>query len=181
MARNEQKIKEFENLINRFSQFVKAHIQKFNVQKSGIDPDDIFQEVKIKIWKILEDEKKIENYASYIRKIVDSSIIDQLRKLKREQGIFTHEKQKWIFDQKSNYLAPISPETNAKEIIGQAVNLLIESRRTVVKLYLLNMTIEEISIFLKWSKDKTRNLLYRGLSDLKKILREKGIEYEDKT
>jgi len=45
----------------------------------------------------------------------------------------------------------------------------------------LNMTIEEISIFLKWSKDKTRNLLYRGLSDLKKILREKGIEYEDKT
>jgi RNA polymerase sigma-70 factor (ECF subfamily) len=181
MGQNEQKIKEFENLINRFSQFVKAHIQKFNVQKSGIDPDDIFQEVKIKIWKILEDEKKIENYASYIRKIVDSSIIDQLRKLKRERGIFTHEKQRCIFDQKSNYLAAISPEANAKEIIGQAVNLLIESRRTVVKLYLLNMTIEEISIFLKWSKDKTRNLLYRGLSDLKKMLREKGIEYEDKT
>jgi RNA polymerase sigma factor (sigma-70 family) len=181
MGQNEKKIKEFENLINRFTQFVKAHIQKFNVQKSGIDPDDIFQEVKIKIWKILEDEKKIENYSSYIRKIVDSSIIDQLRKLKRERGIFTHEKRRWIFDQKSNYLAAIYPEPNAKEIIGQAVNLLIESRRTVVKLYLLNMTIEEISIFLKWSKDKTRNLLYRGLSDLKKILREKGIEYEDKT
>ena len=181
MGQNEQKIKEFENLINRFSQFVKAHIQKFNVQKSGIDPDDILQEVKIKIWKILEDEKKIENYASYIRKIVNSSIIDQLRKLKREKGIFTHEKQKWISDQKSNYLTAISAEANAKEIIGQAVNLLIESRRTVVKLYFFNMTIEEISTFLKWSKDKTRNLLYRGLSDLKKILKEKGIEYEDKT
>ena len=181
MGQNEQKIKEFENLINRFSQFVKAHIQKFNVQKSGIDPDDILQEVKIKIWKIFEDEKKIENYASYIRKIVNSSIIDQLRKLNREKGIFTHEKQKWISDQKSNYLTTTSSEINAKEIIGDAVNLLIESRRTVVKLYFLNMTIEEISTFLKWSKDKTRNLLYRGLSDLKNILKEKGIEYEDKT
>jgi len=181
MERDEKKIKEFEGLIHRFSQFVKAHIQKFNVQKSGLDPDDILQEVKIKIWRILEDEKKIENYASYIRKIVDSSIIDQLRKLKREKGIFAYEKQRWISDQKNNYLTTLSPEINTKEIIGEAVNLLIETRRTVVKLYLLNMTIEEISAFLKWSKDKTRNLLYRGLSDLKKILKEKGIEYENKT
>jgi len=181
MNRDEEKIKEFEAIINRFSQFVKIQIQKFNVQKSGIDPDDVLQEVKIKIWKILEDEKKINNYASYIRKIIDSSIIDQLRKLKREKGIFIHEKQKWISEQKTNYSTDVSSETNAKEIIGEAVNSLIESRRVVVKLFLLNMTIEEIATFLKWSKDKTRNLLYRGLSDLKKRLREKGIEYGNKT
>ncbi|MFW6131169.1 MAG: hypothetical protein ACOC5F_01045, partial [Candidatus Aminicenantaceae bacterium] len=60
------------------------------------------------------------------------------------------------------------------------VNSLIESRRKVVKLFLLNMTIDEISTFLNWSKDKTRNLLYRGLSDLKKILKKEGIEYENK-
>jgi len=57
---------------------------------------------------------------------------------------------------------------------------LIESRRRAVKLFLLNMTIEEIAIYLQWSKDKTRNLLYRGLSDLKKTLKEKGIELENK-
>ena len=181
MNRDEEKIKEFEDIINRFSRFFKANIQKFNVQKNGIDPDDILQEVKIKIWKILEDEKKIKNYASYIRKIVDSSVIDQLRKFKREKGVFIHEKHKWISEQKSNYLTDISLDINAKEIINQAIDSLIESRRKVVKLFLLNMTIEEIAIFLKWSKDKTRNLLYRGLSDLKKKLREKGIEYENKT
>jgi DNA-directed RNA polymerase specialized sigma24 family protein len=42
------------------------------------------------------------------------------------------------------------------------------------------MTIEEISAYFNWSKDKTRNLLYRGLSDLKKILKKKDIDYEDK-
>lgn len=175
----EEKIKEFELIINRFSGFLKAHIQKFNVQKSGIDPDDVLQEVKIKIWKILEDEKNIKNYASYIRKIIDSSIIDKLRKLKKEKGIFAHEKYKWVSEQKKNYLTDTSSDINFKEIISQAVDSLIESRRKVVKLFLLNMTIEEIATYLKWSKDKTRNLLYRGLSDLKNKLREKGIEYEN--
>ncbi len=181
MNRDEEKIKEFEVIIDRFSRFVKANIQKFNVQKNGIDPDDILQEVKIKIWKILEDEKKIKNYASYIRKIVNSSVIDQLRKFKREKGIFIHERHKWVSEQKSNYLTDISLDIDAKETIGKAVDSLIESRRKAVKLFLLNMTIDEIAIFLKWSRDKTRNLLYRGLSDLKKKLREKGVEYENKT
>jgi RNA polymerase sigma-70 factor (ECF subfamily) len=180
MNRDEEKIKEFEVIIRRFSRFVKANIQKFNVQKNGIDPDDILQEVKIKIWKILEDEKKIKNYASYIRKIVDSSIIDQLRRSKREKGIFIQEKHKLVSEQKSNYLINISNDTNAKEIIGQAVDSLMESRRKAVKMFLLNMTIDEIAIYFKWTRDKTRNLLYRGLSDLKKMLREKGIEYENK-
>lgn len=180
MNRDEEKIKEFEVIIRRFSRFVKANIQKFNVQKNGIDPDDILQEVKIKIWKILEDEKRIKNYASYIRKIVDSSIIDQLRRSKREKGIFIQEKHKLVSEQKSNYLINISNDTNAKEIIGQAVDSLMESRRKAVKMFLLNMTIDEIAIYFKWTRDKTRNLLYRGLSDLKKMLREKGIEYENK-
>jgi len=47
-------------------------------------------------------------------------------------------------------------------------------------LYLLDLTIEEMSILFNWTEDKTRNLLYRGLSDLKKNLKGNGIEYEDK-
>jgi RNA polymerase sigma-70 factor (ECF subfamily) len=181
MDRDEKKIREFEAVLNKFSRFIKIHIQKFNVQKKGIDPDDISQEVKIKIWKILEDEKKINNFTSYIRKVVDTSVIDKLRKLKREKGIYIYEKHKWISEQKSNYLHEIYYDDTIKEIVSNAIELLIESRRKAVKLFLLNMTIEEIAVFLKWSKDKTRNLLYRGLSDLKKILKEKGIELENKS
>jgi len=90
MSNNENKIKEFESILNKFSRFVKINIQKFDVQKNGIDPEDISQEVKIKIWKILEDEKKIKNFASYIRKVINSSVIDTFRKLKREKGIYIH-------------------------------------------------------------------------------------------
>ena len=62
-----------------------------------------------------------------------------------------------------------------KRIVDSALESLIDSRRKVVKLFLLNMTIEEISIFFNWSKNKTRNLLYRGLADLKKILKDMNL------
>lgn len=171
MSQKEAKANEFEAIINRCSRLINTHIQKFNFQEIGVDPNDIIQEVKLKLWKILNDEKKIKNYTSYINKIINSSVIDQIRKLKREEKIIIYEKHKSISEQKSNYRADIPPVNSIKEIIGQAVDSLMKSRRKPVKLFLLNMTLDEIAIYLNWSKDKTRNLLYRGLADLKRILK----------
>ena len=38
MSSNENKIKEFESILNKISRFVKINIQKFDYQKNGIDP-----------------------------------------------------------------------------------------------------------------------------------------------
>lgn len=177
---DEKKAREFKAILNRFSGLIRANIYKYNLQKYGIENDDILQDVNIKIWKVFQNEKKIEKSTFYIKKIINSSVIDQLRRMKREKRILIHEKQKKISEQKSTYVTEIIDEKEVKEIIGHGVDTLIESRRKVVKLFLLGMTIKEIAIYFGWSRDKTRNLLYRGLSDLKKILKEKGIEYENK-
>lgn len=180
MTSKAEKLKEFDLVLNKFTKFIKGNIQKFNLPKEGIDPDDVFQEVRIKIWKLLNDEKKINNYSSYIKKIVNSSVIDHIRKMRRERGLILQQKHKTIAEWKSTYEICQNYDKNLKNIVNQTINSLLESRRKVVKLYLLNLTIEEIAIFFGWSRDKTRNLLYRGLSDLKKALKEKGIEYEIK-
>ncbi len=181
MNRGKKISKEFEEVINRFSVYIKILIQRYDLQKNGIDPDDILQEVKIKIWKVIDDEKNIKNLASYIKKIVDSSVIDLLRKLKREERILIYEGQKVVSELKRHYRTEIKLDKNLKKMIAQALDSILESRRKVVKLFLLNMTIDEIAALFDWSKDKTRNLLYRGLNDLKKILKEKGIEYENRS
>ncbi len=80
---------------------------------------------------------------------------------------------------KADYLSELSAQEQLREKLAEAVGRLIESRRRAVKLYLLDMTIEEIAVFYGWSRDKTRNLLYRGLADLKRLLKEKDIQYED--
>jgi RNA polymerase sigma-70 factor (ECF subfamily) len=170
---------EFEMLVEKYSRFIESQILQFNPQKNGIDPDDIVQEVKIKLWNVLIDEKKIYSISSYIKKIVNSCVIDQIRKSKREEGVISKEKRKKISDRRSYYKKHNFSERELKNMVGEAVESLMESRRRVVRLFLLNMTLQEIAIVLNWSEAKTRNLLYRGLDDLKRMLREKGIEYED--
>ncbi|MBD3195001.1 MAG: sigma-70 family RNA polymerase sigma factor [Candidatus Lokiarchaeota archaeon] len=165
----------FNKLIRDFSQYIQFHIYKYNPQKKGIDPDDISQEIQIKLWKIINKNKNIQNQAAYIRKVVNSTVIDFLRKKRREEGIYIYAKESKISEIKNPYLDNELDIGEFKRTVDSALESLIDSRRKVVKLFLLNMTIEEISIFFNWSKNKTRNLLYRGLADLKKILKEMNL------
>jgi DNA-directed RNA polymerase specialized sigma24 family protein len=107
-------------------------------------------------------------------------VIDLLRKWKREEAVLTAEKQKKVAETKNGYSDGLGNGDCLKEYVVQAVNSLIESRRKVVRLHLLGMNIEEISAFYGWSHDKTRNLLYRGLTDIKKLLKKKDIHYDNK-
>jgi RNA polymerase sigma factor (sigma-70 family) len=179
MPWDEEKNRELKQILARFSGFIRAIILGFHPDRYGVDVEDVLQDVEIKLWKLLHNEKKIDNYSSYIKKIVETSVIDQFRKFKREEGIYLHEIGRQVRESAMGgpYEAPYI-ELDLKDLVGKAVGGLIESRRKVVQLYLLNMSIEEISLYFHWSRDKTRNLLYRGLHDLKRILKEKNIDYE---
>ena len=170
---------EFEAVMEKFSQSIRASVQKLDLEKRGIDPEDIIQEVKIKIWKKLGNEKNVRLYSLYIKRIISSTLVDQIRKMRRQEKLILHEQQRLQYGDRRNAEDPPQPEAFC-EWLGEAVESLIESRRKTVKLFLSDLSIEEISSTLNWSKDKTRNLLYRGLSDLKAKLRDKGVEYEDR-
>lgn len=164
---------ELEVILDKFSSSIKASLLKCELGRKGIDPEDVIQDVKIKIWKTMISEKKMLNPASYIRRIVDSTLIDHIRRIRLQERVIQQEKlEKWLEEKRHHDNS--SPDISFMEKIAGAADSLMESRRKVVKLFLLNMNIEEISLSLNWSRDKTRNLLYRGLSDLKKIITHKG-------
>jgi len=169
---------EFSNILKSYAQFLNTHVQKYNLLKYGLDPEDIMQDVRIKIWNLIRSEKIIFSHGSYIKKIVNSAVIDQIRKLRREEGLFRHEKHKHIAELGYSYSKEVAHKRIVEETVGKAVEQLIDSRRQVVKLYLLNFTIQEISSYFNWSLDKTRNLLYRGLADLRKRLKDMDAKHE---
>lgn len=176
---NERIEDELNHILDNYAQFLNIHIQKFNLLKYGLDPEDIMQDVRIKIWNLIRSERTIFNHGSYIKRIINSAVIDQLRKHRRQDNLFRHEKQKQIAERSR----PYDREAARKKIFGEAVReaaeLLINSRRQVIKLYLLGFSIQEISSYLGWSIDKTRNLLYRGLADLKKHLSRMEVQHEE--
>jgi RNA polymerase sigma factor (sigma-70 family) len=159
-------------IIHTFAGFIRIHLLKFYPYRYGLDADDLGQEIKIKIWKVFQNEKKITSMASYIKKIVESTVIDQIRKIKREDNIVSIELEKKASELNTKYIDYPTHEKELKEYINRAVESLIETRKKAVKLFLLNMSIEEIAEYYDWSRDKTRNLLYRGLADMKNKIRE---------
>jgi len=61
--------------------------------------------------------------------------------------------------------------------IDRAMTRLAENRRRAVGLHLRGRTTQEIAGMLGWSEPKARNLVHRGLRDLRGHLRSEGIDY----
>ncbi len=169
---------EFGRILKAYGPFMSGEIQKFNLAKHGLDPDDILQDVRVRIWQVISDRRKIVSPGAYIKKIISSAVIDQLRKRQRDDSLIRREEQVRISEQKNHYSWEAVRKRAMEEAVGLAVERLIHSRRQVVKLYLLSLTIPEIASYLNWTQDKTRNLLYRGLADLKESLKEMEAENE---
>jgi RNA polymerase sigma-70 factor (ECF subfamily) len=64
------------------------------------------------------------------------------------------------------------------EKVRTALAGLQENRRRAVGMHLQGMTTEEIGRMAGWTEAKARNLVYRGLSDLRKELKGMGVDVE---
>ena len=173
MSLDTQKIKDFERILKMYSSTIRSSLAKFGLDRRGIDPEDVLQEIRLKLWKRFASEKKIRRRASYISVVVNSALADCLRRARRLDKAVWHEKQRVLLENDAAVDDP-SPDENIRQMLGEAADTLLESRRAVVKLFLLDLTLDEITQSLGWSRDKTRNLLYRGLSDIRLKLKEGG-------
>ena len=176
-AANKDREEEFGAILNNYAQFLNIQVKKYDLQRYGLDPEDVLQDVRIKLWKLAHQKRTIFSHGSYLKKIIYSSVIDHLRKVRRENSLLRHEKRKHIAEVVHSYSQEAARKRAFEETVGKAVERLIDSRRQVVKLYLLNFSVQDISSYMNWSLDKTRNLLYRGLADLRKSLRDLENKY----
>jgi len=144
----------------------------------GTDVEDLVQEVRLRLWKALESGEKILSApASYIHRTAVSAAIDLLRRrrARRETPVRLSRPSGIAVLGESPSADRLMEEMELQESIGRAVETLIPARRSVVKMYLAGYAREEIADLLAWSEPKTRNLLYRGLADLREALTRMGI------
>lgn len=164
-----------EDVVRRFGNFMRRTAHRHSLASNELD--DVVQETRIRLWKALGTPDKIRQApASYIYRTAMSAALDFLRRrrARREEG----------FDPQPG--APALPfassieadsavlESEVQAAVVRAVNLLVESRRAVVRMYLAGYEREEIAELLGWSEAKTRNLLYRGLADVRQSLESWG-------
>jgi len=180
---------EFNAILEKYGGFLRQTIARVCPKDLGIQFDDIEQDARLRLWRAIEAEREINFHGSYIYRIVVSVTINAIRRVKarREEQLRLAEDGA---DEDAAEVKPIipaagaenSPEAKAereelRRKVEEAMARLPENRRLAVGLHLQGMTTDEIADLMGWSEPKARNLVYRGLKDLRRELRDAGIEY----
>lgn len=147
---------------------------------SDHDVDEVMQQVRIRLWQAQGDSEQISRApASYVYRTAVSAAVDLLRRRRARRADETV-----ALDEGGPGLASgMGPERDLEysELslqVARAIDEIPASRRPVVRMYLAGHPREEIANLLGWSEAKTRNLLYRGLADLRARLTELGVGWE---
>jgi RNA polymerase sigma-70 factor (ECF subfamily) len=179
----------FNAILEKYGAFLRRTIARICPKDLGIQFDDIEQEARLRLWRAIEAEREINFHGSYIYKIVVSVTINAINhaKARREEQLRLAEddENEDAAEAPTTTLtagAENSPEAQAEREellrkVEEAMSRLPENRRLAVGLHLKGMTTDEIADLMGWSEPKARNLVYRGLKDLRKELRDAGIEY----
>jgi RNA polymerase sigma-70 factor (ECF subfamily) len=172
---------ELEGLIGRFAALVRRVGRQYRL--SDADLDDVLQEVRIRLWRVVSggsrDGEKIDAVsASYVQRTAMSAAIDLMRR-RRARG----SERTVALDDVQEPSDASDPSQSVEESdfvtqLAQAIGSITPSRRPVVRMYLAGYSSEEVAAALGWSEAKTRNLIYRGLADLRERLTEMGITWK---
>ena len=153
---------------------------------SDADVDEVLQEVRIRIWKASggaegPSEQLLQSPTSYVYRTAVSAAIDLIRKQRSARARSTvpleEEAATIVLETAPTAQAALEGAELAQQV-ARAIDAITESRRPAVRMYLAGYSREDIAELMGWSEAKTRNLLYRGLDDLRRELASMGIERE---
>lgn len=131
----------------------------------------------------MELEKRSEGKrdfgASYLYRVAYSTVIDEIRRVRRRNEVPLESDDAEIMDQLRSPGATPQENTEAREVgrgISNCLQDLNQERRSAVTLYLLGHSVPDAARILRWTAKRTENLVYRGLSDLRQCLSRKGLQ-----
>lgn len=171
---------ELEATVGRFAALVRRVGLKHRLSEA--DLEDVLQEVRIRLWRTRsrpQSENPEPFSASYVYRVAVSAAVDLLRRRRArgaEQTVALDETEEPVADQGDPARSIEESELSAQ--LTRAIEAITPSRRPVVRMYLAGYSGDEVARLMGWSEAKTRNLLYRGLGDVRARLKDMGITWE---
>lgn len=157
--------------------------KKINI--TGVTLDDVYQEVSIRVLKLLKNDREIDNLASYIYRITANVIVDLARANSRHSNETPLPEHR---DESDSYQPDIDSEApqpdsrllnkELQQALMAAIETLPKDRRIAAKMRLQGYSVKEMMALTGWPYYKAENLSKRSMAALKEQLEKMGIEYE---
>lgn len=157
---------------------MRAQIESNRLIQHGIDPEDVEQEVRIRLWKALERDPNADFPASYIQKVVVTVMVDALRRAQVRAADALPEAEDETAQLPDEGVRPDRAANEAQHIarLREALADLSPRRRRPVQLYLQGFALQEVADLSGLTLDAARKLVYRGMDELKQRLGALGLE-----
>jgi RNA polymerase sigma-70 factor (ECF subfamily) len=170
-----------DDVINRFGNLMSRVGRGLRLPEADID--EAIQDVRIRLWRTLAsagaDLRRLP--AAYVYRTTMSAMLDLIRRRRSRRETAIESLEDRVVPLASAIVGP-DASLDAHDLQAQvaaAIDEITESRRAVVRMYLAGYAREEIAQLLGWSEPKTRNLLYRGMDDLRARLAARGVGTEN--
>jgi len=173
-----------EELFATYGARVKRLLVGYGLDKHGIDPADVEQEVRIRLWHAIERDRSGAFHASYIQRVVATTVIDAMRRAEVRAAEPLPETDEGLPEAVLD--GPVGPDRSAGDSermqgIRRCLAEIPERRRLAVTLQLQGFALQEIADLAGIaSVEAARKLVSRGMEELKARLRELGLDdFED--
>lgn len=165
---------ELESLVLRFARFAERIAHDRGLPHEDID--ELLQELRVRFWRAWK-EGHLNLSANYVRRAAISAALDIIRRRRVDRNVSLDDSEAGAPPLAAAAAGPaeLLDQSELAQRVASAVSGLAPSRRAAVRMYLDGYRREEIAELMKWSDAKTRNLLYRGLGDLRAVLLAQGI------
>ncbi|MEZ5332252.1 MAG: sigma-70 family RNA polymerase sigma factor [Thermoanaerobaculia bacterium] len=165
----------FDDLVRRYGGLIRGVVRRVGGAAAAERAEDIEQRILIELWKQVAREQPIDFPSSYLYRAAVRETVRTLRRARarpeeplEEGGPVEH-------------AADSDPETLAHghelgALVEREIQSLAPDRGLAVRRHLAGYGVREIMMEQAWSYQKARNLIARGMADLRRALRARGVD-----
>jgi RNA polymerase sigma factor (sigma-70 family) len=161
---------EFDLMVERYGGLIASIVRKVAGRDGAAIAEDVEQRVIMALWRRLEGEQTIEYPASYLYRMAVRETIHVLRQELGRPFVSLDEVDVNPAGGHDPHQALQASETRIA--IRAGLGRLTVERRKAVNQHLAGRTVAEIMAMYGWTYQRARNLIARGLADLRHTLRE---------
>lgn len=160
-----------EELISRYARLVRTAVHRVAGPLTDAVAEDVEQKVAVALWKAMPGEQIPRHPASYLYRAAVRETVRALRPLQKARS------GELPIDHRDPSPSP-DALLESKELgmtIRDALSNLAPDRRRAVQAHLMGFGVQEIMEIRGWSYNRARNLIARGMADLRRELENRGV------
>jgi RNA polymerase sigma factor (sigma-70 family) len=165
----------FESLVRQYGRLIAGVVRRVAGRAGDLVREDVEQKVLVSLWRQIENEQTIDHPSSYIYRIAVRETVRMMRQeTSRGQEPLEEEGPSTLPDRRED---PYDSAARAEQRrqIEASLGELAADRQRAVRAHLSGFDVQEIMRMYGWPYQRARNLIARGMFDLREALRQRGI------